>query len=130
LGINERNGMARTDTETLPPPGNRSSLYDWPAIAERLKSEPLRWERVFDQGPYSTALSVKNEHNSHFRRDKGFEVTMRRNSPDRRPGVRRTCDLYIRYRPDWDTRLSPEQRTSLMDQARKDQKYAEDQRLG
>lgn len=70
--------------------------YDWDAIAQMLRAEPMRWRKIFEHGPLSTANSVRQGGVKVLRRDLGFEFKSRNNTgpPDR------TCTFYIRFNPE------------------------------
>lgn len=77
-----------------PPPADRGK-YDWSAIAQHLREHPGEWLRVFEDGPTSTANTVRQGDVSVLLPRDGFEVTTRNNT--RYP--RRRCTLYLRWVP-------------------------------
>lgn len=69
--------------------------YDWAAIAEQLRSQPMEWGKVFENGPTSTVNAVRQGNVRHVRPDDGFEVRTTNNvrEPERR------CSFYLRFNP-------------------------------
>jgi hypothetical protein len=82
------------------PPLKRGSAYDWGQIAQALESKPMKWAKVFDRGPTSTANAIRQDSVTALLSTHGFEVRTANNT--REP--HRTCTLYLRYNPEHDER--------------------------
>lgn len=70
--------------------------YDWPAIAEKLRANPMAWALIFEEDRTSLVNAIRQNSVSAVRPRDGFEVRTRNNV--REP--HRTCSLYMRFNPD------------------------------
>lgn len=80
--------------ESPPPIGQ--GRYDWAVIAEKLKTQPGEWAKVFDEDKTSIVNAIRQGKIRVIRAELGFQVRTANNV--RRPV--RTCSLYLRYMPD------------------------------
>jgi len=69
--------------------------YDWSAIADQLRSDPMQWHVVFHEGRVAISNAVRQGSVSAVHPDLGFETRTANNT--RHPP--RTCTLYLRYNP-------------------------------
>jgi len=76
-----------------PPEG---ATYDWTAIANQLRENPLKWAKVFEKDRVSVSNAVRQGSVMAVHPDLGFEVRTANNT--REPP--RTCTLYLRWNPD------------------------------
>ena len=69
--------------------------YDWPAIAEELRSKPREWGKVFESDKTSIVNAIRQGAIAPLNPTLGFEIRTRNNVryPERR------CSLYMRYMP-------------------------------
>ena len=84
--------VADVTWETPPKAGVK---YDWEAIAEKLKAEPMTWAKVFENDRASVVNAIRQGSIKAVRPEAGFQVKTAHN-------VRlpiRTCTLYMRYVP-------------------------------
>lgn len=86
--------------------------YDWYAIADQLRTEPMRWAKVFDKGGQSISNAIKQGHVAAVHPDLGFESRTANNT--RQPP--RTCTLYLRFNPN---KVRSELRETITDQRKK-----------
>lgn len=77
------------------PPVVGQGRYDWPVIAEKLKTQPGEWAKVFDKDKTSVVNALRQGKIAVLHPDLGFEIRTANNV--RKP---RTCSLYLRYMPD------------------------------
>lgn len=75
-----------------PPP-----KYDWRAIAEQLRSEPMKWALVFERDRTTLVNALRAGAMRDMAPDLGFETRTTNNVKRARP---RTCSLYARWNPD------------------------------
>jgi hypothetical protein len=78
-------------------------MYDWAAIAKKLRKRPGEWARIFTDDRTSLVAAF----NSNTFANKGlspeeFEVRTENNKRGRKatddePGIPRTCDMFLRY---------------------------------
>lgn len=80
--------------ESPPPIGQ--GRYDWAVIAEKLKTQPGEWAKVFDEDKTSIVNAIRQGKIRVVAPELGFQVRTANNV--RRPV--RTCSLYLRYNPD------------------------------
>lgn len=85
-----------------PPPGRQR--YDWAAIADQLRTRPGEWAKVFDRDRSSLATAIRIRGVHALLPEKGFEVRTANNTRQ----TPRTCTLYLRYVPEKDESLVPE----------------------
>jgi membrane-bound lytic murein transglycosylase len=88
----------------LPPPGTGKAWHDWGAYAEMMVKDPEQWYQLTTDDMHSLAVSIKKGTNSAIRPAHGFEIRTRRTRTDE--DGRRRCDLWGRYNPALDTRIS------------------------
>lgn len=81
------------------PPETTRNRFDWSAIADALKAEPMEWGRVFENDRTSYVNAIRQGGVKALHPDLGFE--MRTTNNVREPV--RLCTLYMRYNPDKDT---------------------------
>lgn len=79
-----------------PPEG--STKYDWAAIADKLRSQPRTWAKIFDKDRTSLANAIRQGGITALHPDLGFRITTANNTRD----AVRTCTLYVRYVPSLD----------------------------
>ena len=79
--------------ETPPPIGQ--GRYDWEVIAEKLKTQPGDWAKVFDKDRTSIANAIRQGKVKPLSPELGFQIRTANNV--RKP---RTCSLYLRYMPE------------------------------
>ena len=77
-------------------PAPAKQAYDWPAIAEKLRANPMAWALIFERDRTSLVNAIRQGNVSAIRPRDGFEVRTRNNV--REP--HRTCSLYMRYNPE------------------------------
>lgn len=78
-----------------PPP--KPETYDWKAIADGLRANPMRWRKVFD-ADRSTIPNAIRQGKIPALHDTGFEV---RTSNNTRGSVGpRVCTMFLRFNPD------------------------------
>lgn len=70
--------------------------YDWLSIATRLRSSPMTWALVFEQGYASVVNAIRQGSIGDVHPDLGFETKTTRNKRE----APRRCDLYMRFNPD------------------------------
>jgi hypothetical protein len=80
--------------ESPPPIGQ--GRYDWAVIAEKLKTQPGEWAKVFDEDKTSIVNAIRQGKIRVLDPGLGFQIRTANNV--RRPT--RTCSLYLRYNPD------------------------------
>jgi len=78
-----------------PPPRHR---YDWPMIQAMLRQRPGEWLKVFDEGPTSIAVAIRQQSITtlgpmHAPGVSGVEVRTRNNTKD----APRMCTLFVRW---------------------------------
>lgn len=73
-----------------------STRYDWRAIAEQLRAQPMEWANIFEHGRTSLVNALRAGKIVALHPDLGFEITTTNNTRD----LPRTCDLYMRFNPD------------------------------
>ena len=84
--------------ESPPPTRAEQHGYDWDAIAEQLRKNPMEWATVFRSDRTSLATAIRNGGIKALLPSKGFEVTTRNNKRT----DPRTCTLFLRYNPAYD----------------------------
>lgn len=67
-------------------------MYDWPAIAKKLRRSPGEWFQVFEGDRLSVAAAIRNGGIKAISPTE-FEVRTENNKRT----APRTCDLYLRY---------------------------------
>lgn len=72
------------------------TTYDWNEIARKLKRRPMKWAKIFDQGPISVSNAVRQGSVAPVHPDLGFQVRTANNTRT----APRTNTLYVRYNPD------------------------------
>lgn len=88
------------------PPPRREAPYDWAAIAKKLRRRAAQypgdpekwWALVYEDGPNSYAVAIRQAKITALRPTRGFEVKTTNNKRTNP----RTCDLYLRYVPEKD----------------------------
>lgn len=75
------------------PPTDGRVVYDWTAIAKKLKSRPGQWAKVFDDDRTSLVNAIRQGAVRPLAPSLGFEVRTRNNV---REPIRK-CSLYMRY---------------------------------
>jgi len=77
-----------------PPP--KRTTYDWPAIADKLRANPMEWALIFRNDRTSVVNAMRQGAIGPLHRDLGFEYRTANNirEPERR------CDLYVRWNPE------------------------------
>lgn len=85
----------KTEVTWESPPPVGQGRYDWAVIAEKLKTQPGEWAKVFDGDKTSVVNAIRQGKISVLRPDLGFQVRTSNNT--RTPT--RTCTLYLRYMP-------------------------------
>lgn len=80
--------------ESPPPIGQ--GRYDWGVIAEKLKTQPGEWAKIFDGDKTSIVNAIRQGNIKAVRPEDGFQVRTANNV--RRPV--RMCTLYMRYSPE------------------------------
>lgn len=70
--------------------------YDWVAIADILRADPMEWHNIFRQGRTSVVNAIRQGNVGDVHPTLGFEITTTNN----KRGTPRTCDLYMRYNRD------------------------------
>lgn len=84
-----------------PPSAQGNHLYDWSAIADQLRARPEEWALVFTDDRNSLVTAIRLDGIAALRKSKGFQVRTRNNK--RPEGLPRTCDLWMRYVPEFDS---------------------------
>ncbi len=79
--------------ESPPPVGQ--GRYDWAVIAEKLRTQPGEWAKIFDTDKTSIVNAIRQGNVKAIRPEDGFQIRTANNV--RRPV--RTCTLYMRYLP-------------------------------
>jgi hypothetical protein len=69
--------------------------YDWDAIAEQLRTQPMKWAKVFDDGRVSVVNAARQGNIKAVHPSLGFEV---RTANNVRYPVRK-CSMYLRFNP-------------------------------
>ena len=80
-------------------PPEKGIRYDWAAIAEQLKAQPLTWAKIFDEDRASVVGAIRQGNIKPVRPTLGFQT---RTTNNVREPVR-LCTLYMRYVPSRDT---------------------------
>lgn len=93
-----------SEIEFSDPPPARASKYDWDKIARKLKRRPNKWALIYEGDSSGFAVAIRAGKVSALRPDHGFGVRTANNTSKNESGPRRTCDLYLIYNPDADTR--------------------------
>jgi hypothetical protein len=92
----------KSDVTWENPPESRGTQYDWAAIAEKLRRNPMEWAKVFDNDRTSLATAIRIKGIQALHPDKGFEVKTANNirfmGDDGKE--KRRCTLYLRYNPE------------------------------
>lgn len=91
-------GISHVELQDPPPP--RVGKYNWSAIADKVRSQPLQWFRVFEDDKHSLTVSVRQNNVKSLRKDLGFVF---RTSNTRHVDGTRYCSFYIQYDPTRDT---------------------------
>lgn len=92
-----RNGEPLSDITWEEPPEGEIK-YDWPVIAEKVRSQPRTWAKVFDKDRTSLANAIRQGGITALHPDLGFRITTANNTRD----AVRTCSLYVMYDPSLD----------------------------
>ena len=85
----------RKSEVTWESPPVKQGRYDWAIIAEKLKTQPGEWAKVFDEDKTSIVNAIRQGKIAVLRPEDGFQVRTANNT---RSPVR-TCTLYLRYNP-------------------------------
>ena len=70
--------------------------YDWPAVAEMLRSNPGKWTLVLKNERASLVRAIRQGGIASLRPTDGFRVVTRNNTRE----TPRRCDIYMAYRPE------------------------------
>jgi len=91
-GDDDDDRVAEVKWEAPPEKGTR---YDWAAIADQLRAQPMTWAKIFDDDRTSVVNAIRQGNIQAVRPDHGFQVRTANNTR----GVVRKCTLYLRYNP-------------------------------
>lgn len=69
--------------------------YDWRAIADRLRENPMSWAVIFRQDRTSLVTALRQGSINALHPDLGFEIRTSNNVKEPR-----TCTLHMRFNPD------------------------------
>jgi hypothetical protein len=100
-----------------PPKGyRRKHNFDWDKITAALQENPTKWALLGEGIRLSIATAINQRKIGNFHPDQGIEVTT---ADNRQEGGSRVCDIFVRYNPEGDTRLTKKEAAKAVAEAKR-----------